>query len=842
MNLAIYKIKIFLMLNIKKSLKIKIFLGLFFLSLFLFFNIDSVLASSNDVFGINTVDNQLVLEKSDPRQVVARIINIFLGLMGLIAVSLIIFAGFTWMTSEGNEEKISKAKGILKSATIGLFIIMSAWGIVTFIFRELADQDSPQLASPDNSTYFQNGLGAVGACTVESVYPEPGQKNVPRNSMIMVTFKEEVSPETVIPNTNICLEENFSFESMSCSEPVSFTFDTSDNKIFVLFPDNILGNENSDSSYVVYFSNNVLKLDGSQSIFNTCAPQYLLWNFIVSNKLDLTPPKILNIFPQDDDGRDSSEITSTLQFAQGSILVSGVPSYFESAKVVSVTNGGGTTINATASVNQNYNGLYTNFTVSISAAQKAQLSSGSTSLGAFDIVNNQIEFTNYFSFKIDEGFESGNSWSVVLKKMIPADKIKVGSYEYTFVNSPGSGYNIEVVGNAIDQAQKICVALNDHPNVEVDSCSSNNIILKSRVGGSVGNSIILQSYSSKISVVPFSGGIDRVERVIVNDKKDKPMNSGIQITFDEAINPLVVSGDSEEVKNYIRILNLSENDALISGKFVISSNYKTVEFISDFKCGANSCGEDIFCLPANSKIKVEIMAAGLFDCEASDANCLNKSPFSSCINNVCQNQESKRYPLSATPINGVVDTALNSLDGNGDGYSYGPASYYNKNQEDPMTGDNYSWSFWINDKIDSTPPKILQFSPETPASLFGPIEIVFDKLLSADTLRTGQSISDASGQTVVHNRINLISGQLVGYWIDFAGQDVNPIDGDYDRTQVFINHAKFFEGAGYRAQAGSGVRDIYQNCFKPSASIDCVADPLNPSCCDGNPSPGSSCN
>ena len=830
------------MFNKKNRVKIVFFLVFSILGLFAFLNFNQVLASSNDIFGINTVDNQIVLEKSDPRQVVARIINVFLGLMGIIAVFLIIFAGFTWMTSEGNEEKISKAKGILKSATIGLFIILSAWGIVTFIFREIGGDAIQSQTGTSNSSYFQNGLGAVGACTVESVYPEPGQKNVPRNSMIMVTFKQEFSPETISANTSICLEENFTFESMTCSSPVPFSFDTSDNKILVIFPDEILGNENNDSSYVVHFSNNVLNSEGNQSIFNTCSPQYLLWNFVVSNKLDITPPKVSNIFPQSDNSPDGSELVSTLQFANGSLQIVGLPNYFEKAEVLSVNKGGGTSSNATAFVNQNYNGQYTNFTVSISANSKAQLSSGANSLGAFDIVNNRVDFPNYFSLNIDGDFENGNSWNVSLKKMVPADKIKVGSFEYTFIDGLSFGYNIKVAENTIDQTQNICIALNDHPNVEVYSCSSNNIILRSKVGSSNGNSVVLQSYTSSIEAEPFSGGVDRIEKAIVNDKKDKPMNSGIQIVFNEAVNPLTVSGDSNEVKDYIRVLNVSNGNSLIDGKFKISSDYRTVEFISNFKCGANSCGEDIFCLPASSNIKVEISAANLFDCASSDSNCANKKPFASCLDNICQNSEGKRYPLAKTPVDGVVDTALNSLDGNSDGYSYGPSSYFYKNQGDSMTGDSFSWSFWVNDKIDSTPPKILEFNPETPANLFSPIEIVFDKLLSTDSLRTGQLVSESGGEKVFHNRINLISGQAVGYWIESEGQDVNPVDGDNDRTKVFIKHAQFFEGAGYRAQAGSGVRDIYQNCFKPSASINCIADPLNPSCCDGTPRPGSSCN
>lgn len=66
-------------------------------------------------------------------QVVINVIQWLLGLLGLVAVIMIIFGGFTWMTAGGNEERIEKAKKILKASIIGLIIILLAWAIVTFI-------------------------------------------------------------------------------------------------------------------------------------------------------------------------------------------------------------------------------------------------------------------------------------------------------------------------------------------------------------------------------------------------------------------------------------------------------------------------------------------------------------------------------------------------------------------------------------------------------------------------------------------------------------------------------------------------------------------------------------
>lgn len=72
-------------------------------------------------------------------EVVARIIKIALGLLGVIFIALIIYAGFIWMTSTGNEEQISKAKKIMVSSIIGVVIILAAYIITVFVIDSLLD-------------------------------------------------------------------------------------------------------------------------------------------------------------------------------------------------------------------------------------------------------------------------------------------------------------------------------------------------------------------------------------------------------------------------------------------------------------------------------------------------------------------------------------------------------------------------------------------------------------------------------------------------------------------------------------------------------------------------------
>ena len=74
-------------------------------------------------------------EARDPRQVAGTIIRSALGLLGIIFVGLIVYAGFLWMTAGGNDDAISKAKGYIFNAVIGLVIVLSAYMITIYAFK-----------------------------------------------------------------------------------------------------------------------------------------------------------------------------------------------------------------------------------------------------------------------------------------------------------------------------------------------------------------------------------------------------------------------------------------------------------------------------------------------------------------------------------------------------------------------------------------------------------------------------------------------------------------------------------------------------------------------------------
>jgi len=79
-----------------------------------------------------------VTDQSLPKAV-AEIIRIALGLLGIIFLALIVYAGFLWMTSAGNEDRVQTAKKIMVAAIIGTTIILAAYIITIFVIDSLTE-------------------------------------------------------------------------------------------------------------------------------------------------------------------------------------------------------------------------------------------------------------------------------------------------------------------------------------------------------------------------------------------------------------------------------------------------------------------------------------------------------------------------------------------------------------------------------------------------------------------------------------------------------------------------------------------------------------------------------
>jgi hypothetical protein len=146
------------------------------------------------------------LAGGDIRTIIGFIIQAFLGILGVVALVLIIYAGWLWMTAGGDEEKVSHAKRILTQAVIGLIIILASFAITTFVISRLVEATTgtpggpggPGPGGPLPSTQF----------TVDAITP-PDSKDAdflwPKNSLVRIVFRNG-SPDPATMNGAIAVE------------------------------------------------------------------------------------------------------------------------------------------------------------------------------------------------------------------------------------------------------------------------------------------------------------------------------------------------------------------------------------------------------------------------------------------------------------------------------------------------------------------------------------------------------------------------------------------------------------------------------------------------------------
>lgn len=70
-----------------------------------------------------------------PENIVGRAIQTVLGLLGIVFLALMIYAGIMWMTAQGNEQKVEKAKNMITEAIVGLIIVVISYAIAFFIIQ-----------------------------------------------------------------------------------------------------------------------------------------------------------------------------------------------------------------------------------------------------------------------------------------------------------------------------------------------------------------------------------------------------------------------------------------------------------------------------------------------------------------------------------------------------------------------------------------------------------------------------------------------------------------------------------------------------------------------------------
>ena len=64
-------------------------------------------------------------------------VRVFLGVIGIILVVIIVYAGFRWMTAAGNDTIINESKVGIKQSIIGIVIVFSAFIASNFVINRI---------------------------------------------------------------------------------------------------------------------------------------------------------------------------------------------------------------------------------------------------------------------------------------------------------------------------------------------------------------------------------------------------------------------------------------------------------------------------------------------------------------------------------------------------------------------------------------------------------------------------------------------------------------------------------------------------------------------------------
>jgi hypothetical protein len=95
------------------------------------------LATDITAFGVNQMRNLSTYSTRNVYDTISGIINIVLGFLGTIALLLILFAGFLWLTSQGDSSKIDQAKKLIGAAVAMVVVVFSSYAVAQFIISQL---------------------------------------------------------------------------------------------------------------------------------------------------------------------------------------------------------------------------------------------------------------------------------------------------------------------------------------------------------------------------------------------------------------------------------------------------------------------------------------------------------------------------------------------------------------------------------------------------------------------------------------------------------------------------------------------------------------------------------
>lgn len=68
---------------------------------------------------------------------VTKVINVVVSVLGIVAVGVMVMGGVTFVTSQGDAAKVTKAKNTILYGLVGLIVAILAFAIVNFVLKSV---------------------------------------------------------------------------------------------------------------------------------------------------------------------------------------------------------------------------------------------------------------------------------------------------------------------------------------------------------------------------------------------------------------------------------------------------------------------------------------------------------------------------------------------------------------------------------------------------------------------------------------------------------------------------------------------------------------------------------
>ncbi|MEK7122850.1 MAG: Ig-like domain-containing protein, partial [Patescibacteria group bacterium] len=240
---------------------------------------------------------------ADTRLLVIRILQIiwffaFVGSLGFLIYGTVLYrrADPEDLYEQPHAKRVMFYSAIATGASLLLFIILT----VAYIIIERGYRTEP----PRTVEEIARGLGTqivIPESSIRDHYPVRDERNVPRDTSLLITFADPIQKESVLDTTNGVRRDSILIRRSTPTQEGNYAVVTAtgvlsvDGTTLKILPTAMLGEPDQRILYTVALTQEVKKQDGTP-LFSQKDGGYA-WQFEVSGLIDTTPPTVETYLP-----------------------------------------------------------------------------------------------------------------------------------------------------------------------------------------------------------------------------------------------------------------------------------------------------------------------------------------------------------------------------------------------------------------------------------------------------------------------------------------------------------------------------------------------------------------